>query len=356
MKHVVRAVVAAILILAALPAGFAGASASPADPPSAVPHARNTALPVATESTLLYANAATNSRRIGTIKKDEVLPINARSKDNNWLRTSTGAWIQADSVDNNINILQVSETSYNRASAAEFNYLKQVIRQQLSFLNAAANIDPENSDTIVELLAQVDALEQWNQGTKPPSTIADAGEWMDAVTTLCSSAASIMSNSELWAGCARAMATGYIPQKFQALGASILPTPTPAPPPAPTSTPVANGQGSYGQQVLGLFTKAGLKISAAEKATVDTNDPLPDTYVERWEFGVAEVAPKGGQIFVCETKKDCDVLFEYFSMLSALAGPNLFQSPNGRVVAQLNSGMSPDTARRFQNVINSLDK
>lgn len=356
MKRCIHLMLLVLLFSAAtlLPARSVSAAANlPAD---LLPQARSTMLPIATESALLYASAD-SSRRIGTIKRDAVLPINARSEDNKWLRTSTGAWISADSVDYMTVLWQVSESSYSRATAAEFNYLKQIVRWQLSLLDAAANFDPENPDTLVDLLSDIDEMEQWSQSTKAPSGIADMGEWIGAVSMICSSAASVMSNAELWSGCTKAMTVGYIPEKFQTGRAGLLLTPTAAPTAAamPTTTPAAKGQGSVGQQVLDLFNRAGLEISGAAKTAVDPSDVLPDTYAERWEFVIAEVAPKGGQIFVCETKANCDVLFDYYSALSALAGPNLFQSPNGLVVAQLNSGLSPETAAKFETIINSLE-
>ena len=148
------------------------------------------------------------------------------------------------------------------------------------------------------------------------------------------------------------------PRSAPPTDSSILPTPTPkaADLAAQTAMPSVRGQMSYGQQVLDLFTQAGLEISSATKAEVNPKDPLPDTYVERWEFVVAEVAPKGGQIFICEQKTDCDVLINYFTMLRFLAGPNLFQSPSGLVIAQLNSGLSPETAAKFKAVIYSRER
>lgn len=355
MKQSIHILLLALLIAAAslLPARSVSAAAQ--RNVGLLPQARSTMLPIAAEAAVLYASTD-GGRRIGAVKAGAVLPLNARSEDSKWLRTSTGAWIAADSVDYMTVLWQVSESSYSRATAAEFNYLKQVVRWQLSFLDAAASFDPDNTDTLVELLSQIDELEQWSQSTQAPRGIADMGEWVGAVSLICSSAASIMSNADLWAGCTKAMTVGYIPEKFQTGSAVLLPTPTAAPTAAPTATPVAKGQGSYGQRTLALFNAAGLEISGARKTEADPNDPLPDTYVERWEFVIAEVAPKGGQIFVCETKADCDVLFDYYSALSALAGPNLFQSPNGRVVAQLNSGLSLETAAKFEAIINSLER
>lgn len=126
------------------------------------------------------------------------------------------------------------------------------------------------------------------------------------------------------------------------------PTPTPA---EPTETPAAIS----GQQVIDLFVAAGLEVSGAGPMARQPDSPLPNSYDERIGFAVAEVAPKGGQIFVCRTKTHCDALYEYFTLLIGLAGPYTYQSAGGTVVAQLNSGLTPDTAAKFQEIVESIN-
>jgi hypothetical protein len=82
--------------------------------------------------------------------------------------------------------------------------------------------------------------------------------------------------------------------------------------------------------------------------------PVPNSYKEHVEFVVNEVAPRGGQVFVCDTKRNCDALYAYFDALVAIGGPYYYQSPSGTVVAQLNSGLTPDTAAKFEAVVNAL--
>lgn len=71
-------------------------------------------------------------------------------------------------------------------------------------------------------------------------------------------------------------------------------------------------------------------------------------------FEVPSVAPKGGQVFVCSTKQNCDAIYAYFDALKALAGPYLYRSPSGAVVAQLNSGLDAATADTFKAAIEKL--
>ena len=110
------------------------------------------------------------------------------------------------------------------------------------------------------------------------------------------------------------------------------------------------------QEVINNFNTAGLEISDIQPGEREPNSPLPNSYKERLRFSIAEVAPKGGQVFICDTKKNCDAIYAYFDALKALAGPYLYQSPSGTVVAQLNSGLTPDTAAKFEEVIESLQK
>jgi hypothetical protein len=108
------------------------------------------------------------------------------------------------------------------------------------------------------------------------------------------------------------------------------------------------------QDVIDKFNAAGLNVKDIQQEERDPDSPLPNSYKERLSFSIPEVAPNGGQVFVCDTKKNCDALYAYFDALKALAGPYLYQSPNGTVVIQLNSGLMPDTAAKFEESMNSL--
>jgi hypothetical protein len=115
-----------------------------------------------------------------------------------------------------------------------------------------------------------------------------------------------------------------------------------------SSTPIT------AQDVVDKFNAAGLNVGDVHQEERDPESPLPNSYTERLSFSIPEVAPKGGQVFVCDTKKNCDALYAYFDALKALAGPYLYQSPNGKVVVQLNSGLLPETGAKFEEVVKSL--
>jgi hypothetical protein len=106
------------------------------------------------------------------------------------------------------------------------------------------------------------------------------------------------------------------------------------------------------QQVAEKFTAAGATNIHDEQLGADV--PVPKSYTAHQVFEIASVAPKGGQFFICDTKKNCDAIYAYFDALKALAGPYTYRSPGGTVVAQLNSGLSPDEAAKFEAAIKSL--
>ncbi|MCM2131444.1 hypothetical protein [Larsenimonas rhizosphaerae] len=85
----------------------------------------------------------------------------------------------------------------------------------------------------------------------------------------------------------------------------------------------------------------------------DPSSSLPNSYRDHYSFTIEEVAPKGGQVFVCDSKKYCDALMTYFEQFPALVGPYLYQSKSGKVVAQLNSGLSPHNAEVIESILQS---
>jgi hypothetical protein len=57
---------------------------------------------------------------------------------------------------------------------------------------------------------------------------------------------------------------------------------------------------------------------------------------------------------VCDSKQNCDALYAYFDALKSLAGPYLYQSSDGRVVVQMNSGLTPDEAAKYEAAVKNL--
>lgn len=78
---------------------------------------------------------------------------------------------------------------------------------------------------------------------------------------------------------------------------------------------------------------------------------VPQSYTAHATF---EVAGKPGQVFVCDTKRNCDAIFAYFDALKALAGPYTYQSGSGLVVVQLNSALTPTDAAKVEQAVKGL--
>lgn len=109
-----------------------------------------------------------------------------------------------------------------------------------------------------------------------------------------------------------------------------------------------------GASVADAIKAAGVDISEVQALARTEGEPTPNTYADRVSFAIAEVAPKGGQVFVCADKEKCDAVFTYFKAMESLAGPYLYQSDGGRVVAQLNSGLTPETAAKVEAAVKAL--
>ncbi|MBK5145958.1 hypothetical protein I2494_20015 [Budviciaceae bacterium BWR-B9] len=105
------------------------------------------------------------------------------------------------------------------------------------------------------------------------------------------------------------------------------------------------------QDIVAQFKLAGVEIMDVKTPDRNPKSPIPNSYKEHISFSIPEVAPKGGQIFTCDKKEYCDAIYSYFDALKAFAGPYTYQSKNGLVVIQLNSGLTPETAEKLKAVI-----
>jgi hypothetical protein len=115
-----------------------------------------------------------------------------------------------------------------------------------------------------------------------------------------------------------------------------------------TPTPTLEATGA---SVLKAFQDAGLTAIDVKPGVRAPDTPLPNSYTEYLVFVIPALGDKGGQIFTCDTKQNCDALSAYFRAFQALAGPYVHQSSGGRVVIQLNSGLEPAEAARFAGAI-----
>lgn len=115
-----------------------------------------------------------------------------------------------------------------------------------------------------------------------------------------------------------------------------------------------NDTPSQGSAVLAALVNAQTGMFNFEYLDRQSDSLMPQSFDERISFTLPEVSPKGGQIFVCSKKKNCDAIFAYFDALKGMAGPYLYRNKDGRVVAQLNSRLKPDTAEAFESALRKL--
>ena len=101
--------------------------------------------------------------------------------------------------------------------------------------------------------------------------------------------------------------------------------------------------------LVSTLRNSGVEINDVKDIKAD--EFAMKSFKERLAFSIPEVAPKGGQAFICEEKKYCDAIYAYFDGLKSLAGPYLYQSPNGKVVLQLNAKLTVETAKKLETAI-----
>ncbi|BBP77695.1 hypothetical protein CCU68_02590 [Pseudomonas gingeri NCPPB 3146 = LMG 5327] len=106
--------------------------------------------------------------------------------------------------------------------------------------------------------------------------------------------------------------------------------------------------------VLDALKANGVPFNAVSYPKRKPLSLLPNTYRERVEVAFPSIAPKGGQFFVCETREYCDYLQEHFQTLKALAGPHVYRSKSGRVLAQLYSTLEQPVANQIRAAIEEL--
>jgi hypothetical protein len=106
------------------------------------------------------------------------------------------------------------------------------------------------------------------------------------------------------------------------------------------------------EQLTAALTTAGATNIVPGQTNPDS--PMPKSFTNHQEFIIPALGDKGGQAFICDTKQNCDAIYAYFDALKALAGPYLYRSQSGTVIAQLNSGLTPDQAKPFQEAIETL--
>lgn len=108
------------------------------------------------------------------------------------------------------------------------------------------------------------------------------------------------------------------------------------------------------ERLLAALKAGGVEYSDVQQPERDPSSLLPNTYKERLTLTLPSIAPKGGQFFICDKREYCDSLYSHFDAFKGLAGPYLYRSKDGLVVAQLNSGLEPKAAEQIQSIVEAL--
>ena len=76
-------------------------------------------------------------------------------------------------------------------------------------------------------------------------------------------------------------------------------------------------------------------------------------YTEKVEFEIRG-HNKGGQIFLCSSRSECNDLYNYFTNLGFLSQPFVFKSSDGKMVAQLNDETPSRIVEKFEEVVTGI--
>ena len=111
------------------------------------------------------------------------------------------------------------------------------------------------------------------------------------------------------------------------------------------------GKVTPGSAIVASLVNAGTGVYGAKLIEREIDAVLPQSFDERISFSLEGHASVSGQIFLCSSKKFCDSIYRYFTSLISLAGPYLFRSKDGKIVAQLNSSLPPNAALFFESAL-----
>ena len=76
-------------------------------------------------------------------------------------------------------------------------------------------------------------------------------------------------------------------------------------------------------------------------------------YTEKVEFEIRG-HNKGGQIFLCSSRSECNDLYNYFTNLGFLSQPFVYKSSDGKMVAQLNAETPSKIVEKFEEVVTDI--
>lgn len=106
------------------------------------------------------------------------------------------------------------------------------------------------------------------------------------------------------------------------------------------------------QDLVNKLQAAGCEFENVELNMERSNGSvLPNCWNDRLVFTIKSIAPKGGQIFFTSRSSYGESIAAHYLSYPALVGPYVYRSKDGKIVAQLNSGLTPAQAEKFEAVI-----
>jgi hypothetical protein len=120
-------------------------------------------------------------------------------------------------------------------------------------------------------------------------------------------------------------------------------------PPAPTA-----------RSILDLFIAAGLEAANPHRPLFADQGLFPRTFSDGLTFELPSLGKnsvdraRNGSVLVCDTKQNCDTIYDYLDTYSGLIGPYYYQSRQGTVVVFLDNKLPKATAARYEQIVQSL--
>jgi len=108
------------------------------------------------------------------------------------------------------------------------------------------------------------------------------------------------------------------------------------------------------EQLAEKLSALSIGVTNIKEEARNNQSPIPNSWEKHFSFTIQSVAPSGGQMFICNKVEYCDSIYNYFDALRVFAGPYIYKSSNGLVVAQLNSGLSTQEAEQIESVLAEL--
>ena len=120
-------------------------------------------------------------------------------------------------------------------------------------------------------------------------------------------------------------------------------------PPAPTA-----------RSILDRFIAAGLEAANPHRPLFADQGLFPRTFRDGLTFELPSLGRNGvnrarnGSVLVCDTKENCDEIYDYLDTYSGFVGPYYYQSHQGTVVVFLDKLLPKATAARYEQIVLSL--